>query len=1016
MIGMSATLPNFSVLGTWWRASTYVTGYRPTPLEHRFVVRDLALTLLLQALKPSRLQHGNVMLDSDGLVVRTLEVAPSWKDANDGVMVQLVQETIDQSGSVLVFCASKNDTVTAAKLLAEHLKMPEPPPKSQAPDDLTREEAGERLSMARPVEKQLPHLAACVAKGVAFHNSLLNADEREVVQDCFKFGKIRVICCTSTLAAGVNLPARLVILRQDYGYGNDPGSTAIKQVPLQAAQYQQMAGRAGRTGLDEKGESIILAKPRCDAAHVAKLRKLVLPDPRPLTSALASEAGQSSEYFKLFVLYAVSSGLVVTDLDMRRYVECTLLATLQTAEERQKGGALELRFNKVAQELFGLRLLAKDTTVRSCCALCLPCPASHAAACHAQGTKWLVTDKGKSVVASSLPVAQADILQADIEEARRTGCIFAADHLHSLFLAAPRGFYYPGKWSTVQWPALRNILQGTMHADDVLVLARLGFEGQDITHYQPNSKLDTQRARGVLLQRLHAALVLRALARERPLEEICARFGFDAESDVVRLQEAGSRSLYCAAAMCESRGYAEMQVVFSRMQQRVVAGTQQELVELADVEGMRRGYARVFYTSGIQTLDMLVAQTWEKVAEVLAKVNPNQRAVSRRSAKHQADKLLAAARAAVTERDRRNRQETLALLAAQGLAGEALQQIADKLDAAAEAAAQSGAVSAQSPEASAAALEAAAEREKQLRASLVAAAAVVDPRPPVPLAPPPLPQCSPPDFAFDAAIAEASAQLHALSGAVVLGDDDAVEFEALLRALCSAPLYGFSFATRADGPAPRAITVLGLALALRPGGVAFVSFDGRGGTARRDALAAVLAQPGPAKAALHVKDQIKALAHAAAPQHTPAACLAALGDGAEDPFICAYLLAPDREKDGDKPTTFKLMDMAGVTHATVLAAARFRSGAPTPAAQVQEAALRAAAALAVRGPLRAQLEAAGGLHVPLAEVEMPLVPVLAAMELLGVPFRSGDLDDTLRMARKRLEGACFVGMMWSVRV
>lgn len=621
-----------------------------------------------------------------------------------------------------------------------------------------------------------------------------------------------------------------------------------------------------------------------------------------------------------------------------------------------------------------------------------------------------MTDKGKIVVASSLPVALADILQADIEEARRTGVIFAADHLHSLFLAAPRGFYYPGKWSSEQWPALKHFLQGTLHADDALLLTRLGFEGQDVVHYRPGSNLPAQRVRGELLQRLHAALVLRALAREKPLDEICSRFGFETESDVVRLQEAGSRSLYAAAAMCESRGNAELQVVFSRLQQRVVAGTQQELVELADVEGMRRGYARVFYSSGIQTLDMLVAQTPEKVAEVLAKVNPNQRTLSPRLAKRQAEKLLTAARAAVAERDRRNRQETLAKLAAQGLGGEALQLIADKLDAAAEAAAQSGAVSAQSPEASAAALEAAAEREKQMRASLVAAAAVVDPQPPLPPAPPPLPQCSPPDFAFDAAIAAASAQLGALSGAVVLGDDDAVEFEALLRALCAAPLYGFSFAVRADGPAPRAITVLGLALALRPGGVAFVSFDGRGGTARRDALAAVLAQPGPAKAALHVKEQIKALAHAAQPQDTPAACLAALGAGAEDAFICAYLLAPDREKDGDKPTTFKLLDVAGVTHAGVMAAARFRAGAPQPPPAVQEAALAAAAALAVRGPLRAALEAAGGLHVPLAEVEMPLVPVLAAMELLGVPFRSGDLDDPLQMATMRLEGACFDAM------
>ena len=310
-------------------------------------------------------QRGTAMLDSDGALVRTLETAPICKEPNDCVMVHLVQETINAGGSVLVFCASKNDTVNAAKLLAEHLAMPEPPDKSMAPDDMTREEALERIGMARPPDKQLASLADCVAKGVAFHNSTLNLDEREVVQDCFRFAKIRVICCTSTLAAGVNLPARLVILRQDYAYGSLPGSTAVSQLPLQPAQYQQMAGRAGRTGLDTTGESIIIAKPKADAAHMAELRKLVLPDPRPLTSALASRApaaqsqSKSSEYFKLFVLYAVSSGLVVTDMDMRRYVECTLLATLQTEEERGRD-ALRLRFNGVAQELFTAKLLAKE--------------------------------------------------------------------------------------------------------------------------------------------------------------------------------------------------------------------------------------------------------------------------------------------------------------------------------------------------------------------------------------------------------------------------------------------------------------------------------------------------------------------------------------------------------------------------------------------------------------------------------------------------------------------------------
>ena len=305
------------------------------------------------------------MTDSNGVLVRTLEPAPISKDLNDCVMVHLVQETINAGGSVLVFCATKNDSSNAAKMLMKHLSIPEPPVKSMAQDDLTREEAVERISMARPADKQEALLAACLAKGVAYHNSSLNLDEREVVQDCFRFGKIRVICCTSTLAAGVNLPARLVILRHDYAYGTLPGTDTSGPVPLQPAQYQQMAGRAGRTGLDTTGESIVIAKPNANAAHMAQLCKLVLPDPRPLTSALAPRLptadGQlkSNEVFKQFVLYAVSSGLVVTDMDMQRYVECTLLATLQTEEERRRD-ALRMRFNRVAQELFALRLVAKE--------------------------------------------------------------------------------------------------------------------------------------------------------------------------------------------------------------------------------------------------------------------------------------------------------------------------------------------------------------------------------------------------------------------------------------------------------------------------------------------------------------------------------------------------------------------------------------------------------------------------------------------------------------------------------
>ena len=124
-----------------------------------------------------------------------------------------------------------------------------------------------------------PIMERSILAGIAYHHSGLTREERILVETAFRVGKISnrrrwrrttlqsgaicVLCATTTVAAGVNLPARRVIIRSmKIGHGN------IDKVIWRAlvvanskrnfeVRYLQMIGRAGRAGLDTEGESFI---------------------------------------------------------------------------------------------------------------------------------------------------------------------------------------------------------------------------------------------------------------------------------------------------------------------------------------------------------------------------------------------------------------------------------------------------------------------------------------------------------------------------------------------------------------------------------------------------------------------------------------------------------------------------------------------------------------------------------------------------------------------------------------
>lgn len=110
-----------------------------------------------------------------------------------------------------------------------------------------------------------PALRACVNAGVAFHHAGLSAPDRSIVESGYLNGDINVICCTSTLAAGVNLPCHFVIIKNTVAW-QDAGPKEYSDLDV-----MQMLGRAGRPQFDQSAVAIILTR----LEKVAKYENLV---------------------------------------------------------------------------------------------------------------------------------------------------------------------------------------------------------------------------------------------------------------------------------------------------------------------------------------------------------------------------------------------------------------------------------------------------------------------------------------------------------------------------------------------------------------------------------------------------------------------------------------------------------------------------------------------------------------------------------------------------------------------
>ena len=144
-----------------------------------------------------------------------------------------------------------------------------------------------------------PVLQMCVLHGIAFHNAKLSREARRIIEDAFKARVLNVLTSTSTLAAGVNLPAACVIITRAF----------VGREAMKANTYKQMVGRAGRTGMSTSGKAYLLCKPQ-EKERCMHLMQHGPPEVRSqlmATSTLSDRDHAGNQVYPICLLYTSPS-------------------------------------------------------------------------------------------------------------------------------------------------------------------------------------------------------------------------------------------------------------------------------------------------------------------------------------------------------------------------------------------------------------------------------------------------------------------------------------------------------------------------------------------------------------------------------------------------------------------------------------------------------------------------------------------------------------------------------------
>ncbi len=522
ILSLSATISNAKVIADWLRSKPIELSWRPVPLREG--VYD----------------YGRVVF-TDG---EERQVPRSTY----GASIDIAMDAVKGGGQSLVFANTRRRAVSLAMKAAEVTQRFVSEEERRALSEASRRilTSGEETSLSRL-------LAEIVAKGSAFHHAGLEAEHRRIVEDYYRARAIKVLAATPTLAMGVNLPAKMVVIADTSRYDVESGGNAA----ISVLEYRQMAGRAGRPQYDEYGETILVPPNAVPAMQV--LEHYAKEPPEPIESRLSDESAM-----RMHTLAAVATSAGLSKSDVQSLFRRTLLA-MQVGEQR---------VSRLIESALGY-LLAERLV-------------------ESKGELFHATEFGRKVSILYIDPVTGVMFREALRKAQ-AGRNYTAGLLHLLATCPDFEPKFP----------LRS-------KDYELALGFMAeHTGELIEKPNRSSFAEYDEA----LQGVRTVMALYGWIDEWREEQLLTKLGVE-PGDMHRAVDNADWLLHGMRELAKLFKRDEMAKQVELLRRRVESGVSDELIELTSLQGVGRVRARALYAAGFRTIEDIKEAPADRLALV----------------------------------------------------------------------------------------------------------------------------------------------------------------------------------------------------------------------------------------------------------------------------------------------------------------------------------------------------------------------------------------------------------------